>query len=301
MRYTEEELVEKGLTQKRESKYVEFKSQFDGGTKAWCDLVKEVIALANTQGGVVVYGLESGGTPSGRPIQDILDADPEVVVDKLARYTDVQFDAVSIYEREKEGQPVAALVVGSARVPIPFTQEGGHRQGSSFKANQIYFRHGAKSEPATRDDLRNAMERELERVREAWMENVRKVVRAPPGSSVGIQPPKGDEKILTGGPVRVTDDPEAKPTQVADPDATHPYRFTEVVAEVDSRLPDDVSFNRHDLIAIRQVHDLMDDESFVHQFQHATPQYSEKTIDWIVEQHQADEDFFDEARERYSR
>ena len=89
MRYTEEELVEKGLTQKRESKYVEFKSQFDGGTKAWCDLVKEVIALANTQGGVVVYGLESGGTPSGRPIQDILDADPEVVVDKLARYTDV--------------------------------------------------------------------------------------------------------------------------------------------------------------------------------------------------------------------
>lgn len=299
MRYTEEELVEKGLTQKRESKYVEFKSRFDGDTKAWCDLVKEVIALANTQGGVIVYGLESGGTPSERTIQDLLDVDPEVVVDKLAKYTDVQFDAIRIHQREKEGHPVVALVVSSARIPIPFTQKGGYHKGSSFQANQIYFRHGAKSEPATREDLRNAMKRELERVREAWMENVRKVVRAPPGSSVGIEPPTGDEKILTGGPVRVTDDPDAEPTQVADPDATHPYRFTEVVAEVDSRLPDDVSFNRHDLLAVRQVHALMDDESFVHQFQHASPQYSKRTIEWIVDQYRADEGFFDEARKRY--
>lgn len=305
MQYSKLELVEKGLEHKRESKYVEFKAQFDGTDKAWCDLVKEIVALANTKGGVVMIGLDNTGQPSGRVVQPILDTDPEQITDKINKYTGVQFDGISIFERTKDGQQVAALTVQRAGIPLIFVRDGtypktGGGQGCSFRKNHIYFRHSAKSEPGDRRDLRKAFERQLNKVREAWMEGVSRVVQAPPGSQVAVHTPADDAKQLPEQRIRVVDEPDAEATRVADPDATHPYRFTDVLDEVNERLPDGESINQYDLFAVRDVHDVMDQEKFVHNFEHSTAQYSEQFIDWLMEQYARDQQFFENARQNYS-
>lgn len=47
-----DDLIKRGLTAKRESKYIEFKSAFDVESAAeWCEIVKDIVALCNSGGG----------------------------------------------------------------------------------------------------------------------------------------------------------------------------------------------------------------------------------------------------------
>jgi predicted HTH transcriptional regulator len=50
----------------RESTRVEFKEQLDpadGGD--WCEVIKDIVAIANSGGGSIVLGIKNDGTPSG--------------------------------------------------------------------------------------------------------------------------------------------------------------------------------------------------------------------------------------------
>ncbi len=72
-----------------------------------------------------------------------------------------------------------------------FTAHGGYAapgggQKAAFVKGSVYFRHGAKSEPGTSDDLRQALERELEQVKGFWLDGIGKVMAAPAGSTVQI-------------------------------------------------------------------------------------------------------------------
>jgi hypothetical protein len=49
----------------------------------------------------------------------------------------------------------------------------------------VYFRHGAKSEPATTADLREFVDRRVEEVRQVWIGRIRLVVEAPEEARVG--------------------------------------------------------------------------------------------------------------------
>ena len=64
------------------------------------------------------------------------------------------------------------------RQPGSYETEQG-RQKTAFVRGAVYFRHGAKSEPATSDDVRQFIERRLEAVRNAWLSGIRKVITAP--------------------------------------------------------------------------------------------------------------------------
>ncbi len=53
------DLVDKGLAAKRESKYLDFKSSFNPDSAGeWCELIKDIVAMANTGGGIIIIGLE---------------------------------------------------------------------------------------------------------------------------------------------------------------------------------------------------------------------------------------------------
>ena len=80
---------------------------------------------------------------------------------------------------------MAAIDVGSAKVPMVFTKPGTYamstkEQKTAFSRGTIYFRHGAKSEPGNTGDLTNAMEHRLREIRKEWVDGVRKVA---PGTS----------------------------------------------------------------------------------------------------------------------
>ena len=51
-------LISKALNAKRESKYIEFKSEFNPDSpQDWCEIIKDIVALANTGGGVIIFGV----------------------------------------------------------------------------------------------------------------------------------------------------------------------------------------------------------------------------------------------------
>lgn len=61
--------IRKALATKRESKHVEFKQTFNPSLPGeWCELIKDIVAIANSGGGIIVFGylvedrLNYGGT-----------------------------------------------------------------------------------------------------------------------------------------------------------------------------------------------------------------------------------------------
>ena len=55
---------------------LEFKDRFDPkNTGDWCELIKDIVALANSGGGRIVVGANDDGTPSGHNTSDFLGID----------------------------------------------------------------------------------------------------------------------------------------------------------------------------------------------------------------------------------
>jgi len=184
------DLIHKALTAKRESKYIEFKHGFDiDSPREWCEVIKDVVAMANSGGGIIVFGLDNHGSPSGVSVSTLVHLDPADIGNKIAKYTgptDLEFE---IRELTKKKQTLIGFLVHGSGIPVIFEKPGtydvgGGRQHSAFSAGMLYFRHGAKSEPGTSDDVRRVIERQLEFIRKSWLKGVRKIVQAPHGSQI---------------------------------------------------------------------------------------------------------------------
>src|SRR3990172_7254577 len=98
------ELVVKALNATRESKYIEFKEAFNVSSQGeWCEIIKDVVAIANTGGGVILIGLDNFGAPSGFDVKPILEFDSADITNKINKYTGVQFSEFELSEEEKHG------------------------------------------------------------------------------------------------------------------------------------------------------------------------------------------------------
>lgn len=303
-------LFEKGLTAKRESKFVDFKSAFDPESPGeWCELIKDIVAMANSGGGVIVIGLDNGGSPSKANVDPILKIDPAKVSDKIRKYTGTEFSNVEIHEATKHGEPVAVIEISAVKIPMVFAEVGTYeitiskekqKQKTAFSKGTVYFRHGAKSEPGTTEDIRNAIERQLEAIRGEWLEGVRKVVTAPQGSAVTVF--AGDVKESRSpdaAPIRLVDDPDAPSYRLIDHDTTYPYRQTELIEVVNGMLPNSAEVNTYDILAIRRIHHIDENARYFHQPKFGSPQYSDNFAKWVVSKHKENKNFFTETRESY--
>ncbi len=143
------------LTAARESRRIEFKDQFSPSTPgAWCELIKDMVAIANSGGGSIVIGLDSSGDPSSWDPREFLAIDPADVVNQIAKYVSEQFADFAISEVSKSGKKLAMIRVnGRTGHPLVFERPGTYsvgknQQKTAFARGSIYFRHGAKSEPS---------------------------------------------------------------------------------------------------------------------------------------------------------
>jgi hypothetical protein len=129
------------------------------------------------------------------------------------------------------------------------------------------------------------------------------VLVAPRGARVAVV--HTDETDEHGVPtlIRLSSDPAAPVYGKLDPDRTHPYRQTEVVAEANRRLPEGVVINPYDVLSVRRIHDVSEETrpDFTHVPKFGSPQYSDAFVDWLVEEHARDPDFFDRAKAEYTR
>lgn len=289
-----------------ENPHVDFKRSLDTSSQAeWIELVKDIVALANSGGGIVCLGLEDDGSHAKLDLAHLSTLDPAELTDKVARYTDMQFADFRIVKTQAAGGQVVCIEVGPSRIPMVFTRPGtyaveGNRQKTAFGIGTLYFRHGAKSEPADSHDLRHSFDRLTEQTRDAWMSGIRKVVEAPPGAEVTI--------VVAGAPapsnvlanaVQLTNDPSAPMVRQLPVDETHPYRQKELVKAVNKRLAGARTVTTFDIVCIRRVHESQKNPTLCYNLNFTSPQYSDAFVEWIVTQYAADPSFFDKTREQF--
>jgi hypothetical protein len=301
-----DETLSQALARTCETADVDFKSTFDAGApRDWLELIKDIAAFSNSGGGYILIGVEDDGSPSGTDVTGILTTDPADLGNRFHKYTGHHLAAIELVECDKSGSEVCAVRVAPVHVPIVFTRVGetelpDGKKKTAFALGTIYFRHGAKSEPGTSDDLRAFLERELELIRRSWLDGIAKIVEAPKGSRFAVLPPEGAPTGPSGSlPMQLTSDPGAPAYYAVPLDKTHPFRQKEVVREVNHRLAGKKAINSHDVVCIRRVFSIQEKINFCYTQNYASPRYTQQFVDWIVEQYNANGAFFDEARFRF--
>jgi predicted HTH transcriptional regulator len=189
---TRTKLIEWAVSVPRESKYIDFKRDFDtASAEAWCEVIKDIVAMANSGGGIILFGLENDGIRSRMDHAALLAYDIADITNKIAKYTNYQFDEIEIVEIKRAGVVHAAFLISAAEAPIIFTRPGTYeiadrKQKTAFGQGTIYFRHGAKSEHGNHNDLLKWREREIAKARKTWLGGIRKVIEAAPADTVTV-------------------------------------------------------------------------------------------------------------------
>ncbi len=287
-----------------ESAAIDFKAGFDvRSPKDWCEVIKDLVAMANSGGGGIIFGVNDDGTPSGSDLSGLRNLDPATVTDKLFKYTGKQFSDFHLYETTRVGALVVVLEVGPAHIPLVFTAPGtysvgGGKQDSAFRQWAVYFRHGAKSEAGTSDDLKLVVDREVERLRSSWLDGIRKIVEAPAGSVIQVVAPDLGPSASGATPVRLTHDPGAPALRAPDFDALYPYRQKEVLARLATLLPG-VKLTTHDILCVRRHHRVDENPTYSSKHKFGSRQYSDAMVEWLVRSYRADPNFFHAAKEAY--
>jgi len=299
-RLTLESDVENALELDSETAGVDFKSAFNPNEKGEIlEVIKDILAMANSGGGIIIFGLMNDGAPSGANLHGIAALDPAKITDAIYKYTDRQFQEFELRKARKGNDELWAIVVGSTSVPLVFSQTGNYldpsgKQKHAFLGGSVYFRHGAKSETGNSEDLRQFIERRLELVRREWLDGIAKIVEAPSGSTVQVLPPGA--VTAAAALVRLTTDPRAPSLPVGAIDQGWPYRQKEVVAEVNRALAGAKVVHGTHILYVRRAHDIEANGAFCYPQKHVSPKYSQAFVDWIVEQFKADGGFFEKSK-----
>jgi hypothetical protein len=257
-------------------------------------------------GGVVVFGVRNNGNPADDfDPSEVLALDPARIGDQVHKYTGSHFSEFQLHDVQRGAKTVAAMIIGATDAPLVFARAGTYRKASgkevsAFQTGTFYVRHGAKSEPATTEDLEKFIERRLETVRRAGLGGIRKVITAPGDSEVMVYRTTERDEEGRAKTIRVTDDPEAAVFGRVDANVTHPYRQTEVVAEVNKRLKGKEIANPSWIQAVRKAHGIgaSSHPLFCYKPRWSSQQYSDAFVDWMVKEYRRDSDFFQIARQK---
>jgi hypothetical protein len=301
-----ETLIEQALKSGSETAHWDFKQMFDPDSDSeWLEIIKDVVAMANSGGGVIVFGLLDNGFPVGCRVESVVGIDPAVLGDRLFKYTGVHFSDFCIIRCQKGDTPLCAIEVGTAEFPLAFQKVGNYAVGDNkqktvFGQGTVYFRHGAKSEPGNSADFRAFVDRKIESMREAWFRNIRAVIEAPADSMVAVVPSIVRlSNSADAQPIRITHEQAVQMLQAPMVDQTHPYRQKEAIAAINARLRSG-KLNSHDLLCIRRAHNIHRDLKYCYNMNWNSPRYSEAFVDWVIESIGKDPSFVEKARTTFS-
>lgn len=298
------DLINVARTAMAEAAFVDFKASFNPSSRGeWCELIKDIVAMANSGGGCIVIGCDSNGQRTPWVPDDLRRLDPAQVADQLQRYVVDCHEIATIRWIYRGDEELPVFVIRDIGIPRIFIKPGSYenpqgRPKQAFSKGAIYFRHGAKSEPAEQSDLTYAIERNIEEVREKWLGNIRHVMEAPPGARIEIV--TADVRATSSeraSPVRFVADTSVPAVRLLNPDDTHPYRQKDVVSYVNDHLKQKV-ITSYDIQCMRKVIQQEDDhpEYFFHS-KYGARQFSNSFIEFLLEQYKADPMCFTKARD----
>src|SRR4029079_16867276 len=126
----ERKLRERAGTAVRESKHLVFKPRFDAASEGdWCEITRDLVAMANSGGGIHLFGLERDATPSGFDPAGVLALDTASIGEKILRYSGVHYSGVEVISVERVGGWFAGMLVQGSTTPLPFAKAGTYTSG----------------------------------------------------------------------------------------------------------------------------------------------------------------------------
>ena len=310
MRVTRSKLIELAQRAMRESKLVDFKRQFDvSSLESWCEVIKDIVAMANSGGGIIVFGVEDNGVSADIDPSPIFDFDPADISTKIMKYTGGHLHDIEVLEVTRGTSTHAAFLVPESEVPVIFNKPGTYevadrKQKTAFGQGTIYFRHGSKSEHGSRDDLAAWRDREMAKARKSWLSGIRKVVEIAPGTDVDVFPAATvPSKIGAIVKASVSNDPSAVRFTPTNAGEIWPHRQVDVIRKVNLRLEGKKEITSHDILCIKVKYDIfITHPEFAYKpHKLASPQYSDAFIDWIINEYSKDVGFFTKARAEHAK
>lgn len=296
----------------QESAKLDFKASFEIKTD-WCELIKDIVAMANSGGGKILIGVSNDGIPSKSDVSVLLAVDLADVVNKIRAFTDVNFAALTIQAADYSGALIAEITIEAAPTPLVFGKPGNYtdvigKPQCAFRQGMLYVRHGPKSEPATSDDLRSIIDQKVEEHRRVMLSNLRQVIEAPANAVVTIATPAVEyvaapvAAVAPDGaatPVRLVESTTAKEALLLDVNTTHPFRQKEVVDAVNNHFSGSVRFTTNDNVAIRRLHKIDGQTKFCYRPKFGSGQYSERYVHWVTDNISRDKEFLQNIRRSY--
>lgn len=283
-----------------ESSAIEFKADMDFARCA-PEVVKDIVALANNGGGVIVIGAKDDGSNANTDLALLSKLDPAQITDKVRKYINRDLP-VQMYRVKREGADLIAILVPGVQRPFVMEQAGTYvdpktgKDRCAFAQGTIYVRHGAKSEPATNEDIARLFDREIDRLRSKWTEGFAQVMAAPEGARLAVVDAKSAQAPLV---VRLAD-AAAGSGPGEHIDKSHPYGAREVVPAINKRLGGR-EISSFDLLCVRTVHRSNERSDFCYVMNKLPTRYSPAFVEWVALQHEANPAFFEEARSEYRR
>jgi hypothetical protein len=300
-----EKLISRAISAQRESKQIEFKESFNiSSDQDWCEVLKDVVAIANSGGGIIIFGKKNNWSITSSISSKLSKLDPATVTDKIYKYTnsiyqDFEIETINTWKRK-----VVVLVLDNSKIPLVFCKPGtyvvsGNKQKTSFSQWTIYFRHGAKSEPCSPDDIKEVIDRNVDMIKKSWLGNIRKVVSSPIWSKIQILP--SEIKASTNEnatAIRITTEESAPLYRIEDPNSTHPFRGKDILDTLMNQLK--IDLNSFHLSCIRKEFKIDKDRpDFFYKSTFGAPQFSKTFLEWCLNQYKKDKKFFEKVRLKY--
>jgi hypothetical protein len=206
--------LETALAATAETDAFDFKISFDAAAPgAWCELVKDLVAIGNSGGGSILIGVDRNGHTVGAPVGSQKALDPAAIGDQVRKYTGGSDPRCSVHYLDRQGRNVLVILIASVRTPVAFEQAGTYagvrKNECAFQAGSFYFRRNTKSAPGTTEDLAVFIEREVARRREEWLGSIRQVMEAPAGSRIAFSA-IAPETAVECRPIRLSNEPDAE-------------------------------------------------------------------------------------------
>jgi len=176
-----------------EGPHHDFKLSFDNESpKAFLDLVKDAVSMANSGGGQLVYG-RTDTAVVGLPDAVCKALDSAKIADLVDGYVAPSSVEISHEIQEPEpGKRVVVVSIGPAISPLVISQDGAWRPPSEkydkvvLRRGDIWVRHSSKNEHATFEDIRGWLVAARSSERATIFKRMAMLVNLPEGSSLEV-------------------------------------------------------------------------------------------------------------------
>jgi hypothetical protein len=173
---------------RKEPPDIEFKLGFDGSNASWLDVLKHLVAMANSGGGTLVFGVDRDGARRGLPGSLLAVFDPANITNKLRKYS--PGNVTTAYRELVVGslQFGFLLVDGSESIGV-FESDGNFQMpdgkpGRSFVRGIVYVRVPGSTREATQRDLDALVHRIAERRVSAFLARIERIAKVPDESEL---------------------------------------------------------------------------------------------------------------------